>query len=162
MRYLLDHGQLIVATVAAIFSICAYLLTRRRELAWKRTEFLFAQYQYFENDRELLETTTILEERHSTITVDQVFSLDSMLDDAKRKEYAQKFDKLLNFLWRLCYARLETKTLSLKEVEAFGWYLWRISESEVLREYCENNGFDEIVIVIKELKPIWAEYDREG
>lgn len=140
-----------------------YVLTRRRELAWKRTEFLFAQAHYFENDPGLVEAATILEGRHAVLTVEQIFDPTSELDQLKRHEYLQKFDKLLDFLWRLCFACLETQTLSLKEIEAFGWYLWRISESPLLFDYCDNYGFEEIVIVIKKLKPVWEKADaNEG
>ena len=134
-------------------------LTRRRELAWKRTEFLFAQAHYFDNDPVLVEIVTILEGRHVTLTVDQIFDPASGLDASTRKEYLQKFDKLLDFLWRLCFACLETKTLSLKEIEAFGWYFWRISESQLLFDYCDNYGFEEILIVIKKQRPLWEEAD---
>jgi hypothetical protein len=162
MRAFLDHlnGQLVVAIVVALFTMVAYVLTRRRELAWKRTEFLFAQAHYFENDPVLVEVVMILEGRHSGVTTDQIFDAASELDASMRQQYLQKFDKFLDFLWRLCFACLETKTLSLKEIEAFGWWLWRISDNSVLFDYCDNYGFEEIVMVIKKLQPVWAESDR--
>jgi hypothetical protein len=158
---LLEHinGQLVVASVVAAFSMVTYVLTRRRELAWKRTEFLFAQAHYFENDPVLVEMVTILEGRHRALTVDQIFDPASELNASTRQEYLQKCDKLLDFLWRLCFACLETKTLSLKEIEAFGWYFWRISENPLLFDYCDNYGFEEIIIVIKKQRPVWEEAD---
>lgn len=149
--------QLGVAIVAVLFSVAAYWLTRRRELAWKRTEFLFEQSRYFDNDSELIELVTILEDRHASVTINQIFGSDSKLGEDAQKAWLQRFDKLFNFLWRLCYAYLETKTLSLKEIEAFGWYFYRISDSPLLVEYCGNYGFDEINTVIKQLKVIWEE-----
>lgn len=159
MGAFLDHlnGQLVLAIVVAAFSMVTYVLTRRRELAWKRTEFLFAQAQYFDNDPVLVEATMILEGRHQTLDVGQIFDPGSKLEQTQVKQYRQKFDKLLNFLWRLGFAYLETKALSLKEVEGFGWYLWRISEYPLLFDYCENSGFEEIATVIRELRPIWEE-----
>ena len=126
------NGQLVVAIVVAGFSMVTYVLTRRRELAWRRTEFLFSQSQYLDNNPELVEVITILENRHASLTLGQIFDPTSELDEAKRKEYLQRFDKLLNFLWRLCFACLKTKTLSDKEINGFGWYFWRISQSPLI------------------------------
>jgi hypothetical protein len=143
--------ELLIAAGAVIFSIISYVLTRRRELAWRRTEFLFAQAKYFDDDPDLVETVKILEDRHTSITIPQLFDANSEFDEAKKKEYIQKFDKLFNFLWRLCYAYLETKTISQKEIEAFGWYLWRIAQYPSVVDYCENCGFEEITMVINRL-----------
>jgi hypothetical protein len=73
------------------------------------------------------------------------------------QEYIQKLDKLLNLLWRLCYALLVTKTLSMRELEAFSWYLWLISEKPQLTKYCDENGFEEINIVTKRMTTMWDE-----
>jgi hypothetical protein len=144
--------NLFIAAAAVTFSVISYLVTRRRELAWRRTEFLCSQMQQLDNDPVLVEAVTILEDRHPTITVADVFSDDDSLDLPKRAEYRQKFDKLLNFLWRLCYAYSTLKTISRAEVEGFGWYFWRLSRVPVLVAYCENNGYEGINNVVRELK----------
>lgn len=144
--------NVLIASATVIFSVIAYALTRRRELAWKRTEFMAAQAQYFDNDKDLLEVVTILEDRHPVVTLSMIFDDDSKFDPQKRTEYIQKCDKLFNFLWRLCYAYDQVKTLSRKEVEGFGWYFWRISKFPAVIDYCENNGFQDINTVTKKLK----------
>jgi hypothetical protein len=143
---------ILVASLTVLFSVISYVLTRRRELAWRRTEFICAQAQYFDTDEELREVVRILEERHSTITIEMVFDPASQLDSDKRMQYKQKFDKMFNFLWRLCYAHTEVKTLSRKEVEGFGWYFWKVSKYSLLVDYCENNGYEEINTLTKKLK----------
>jgi hypothetical protein len=108
MSAMLSHinWQLVVASGLAVFTILSYVLTRRRELAWRRTEFLCAQSHYLDNDPVLVETVTILEGRHANITLCQVFDNDSGIDEATQRQYLQKMDKLLNLLWLLCYAPL--------------------------------------------------------
>jgi len=150
------NWQIIIAFGVAVFSIASYVLTRRRELAWRRTEFLCAQSQYLDTDPELSEVVRILEDRDDCITIDQIFGSGD-LADSKRNEYLARMDKLLNFLWRLCYATLKLKTLSKKEIEGFSWYLWRISQNPSMVEYCENNGFEDINTVIALLAPSWRE-----
>ena len=132
-----------------MFSVFTYVLNRRAELAWKRTEFLLAQSWLFDNDQDLVEMVKMLDERHSEVTVPALFD-GSVLDMEKKNEYLQKMEKLLNFLWRICFAYLETKTISKKEVEGWGWYFWRIAHYPVLMKYCED-GYEEIIITIKKL-----------
>jgi len=143
---------LVVGLLAIAVSVITYLLTRRRELAWKRTEFLSEQAKYLEDDPVLTEVITILEERHPTIKVQDIFGNGGTLDEVKRAEYVQKFDKFLGFLWRLSYAHLTLKTISSAEVEAFGWYYWRIAQMPTLVDYCENFGFGDINLVTKKLR----------
>lgn len=144
--------NVLIASATVIFSVIAYVLTRRQELAWKRTEFMVAQAQYFDNDKDLLEVVIILEDRHPVVTLSMIFDEDSNVDAQKRTEYKQKCDKLFNFLWRICYAYDQVKTLSRKEVEGFGWYFWRISKCPAVVDYCENNGYEDINTVTKKLK----------
>ena len=81
-----------------------------------------------------------------------IFDEDGDFDSQKRTEYKQKCDNLFNFLWQLCYAYDQVKTLSRKEVEGFGWYFWRISKFPAVVDYCENNGYEDINTVTKKLK----------
>jgi hypothetical protein len=143
--------DVLIASVTVIFSVISYVLSRRRELAWKRTEFLCSQSQYLDDDPVLVEVVTILEGRHPTITATDIFDGKSV-DPGKQREYQQKFDKLLNFLWRICYAYETLRTISDTEVEGFGAYFWRISKIPVVVDYCEHNGFAEINAVTRKLK----------
>lgn len=147
------NWQLMIGALLAIFTVVSYILTRRRELAWRRTEFLCRQSEYLDSDFVLVEMITILEERHPHITIDSILEGTDSLGSAMRQD--QKLDKLLNMLWRLCYAHLETRTISINELNGFGWDLMLISESSALTQYCDDNGFEEINIAIKRLKRIW-------
>lgn len=144
------NASILIAAVALIFSVVTYIHNRRVELAWKRTEFLLAQSWLFDNDQDLIEMVKMLNERHSEVTVPALFN-GSVSDIGKKNEYLRKMDKLLDFLWRICFAYLETKTISKKEVEGWGWYFWRIAHYPVLMEYCDDDGYEEINITIKKL-----------
>jgi hypothetical protein len=146
------NWSLIIASVTIIISVVFYVLTRRRELAWKRTEFIVRQAEYFDNDKDLLEVVRILEDRHPVVTLSMIFDETSEFESQKRTEYKQKCDKMFNFLWRLCYAYDQVKTLSRKEVEGFGWYFWRISKFPAVVAYLEDNGYEDINTVTKKLK----------
>ena len=154
MPFLLQLLISILGSAGALgFSIYNYILTRRREIAWKKTEFFYTQAQYLENNLDLIEAVKIIEGRHPDITISQIFD-DNNFDKIKRNEYLQKIDKLLNFLRRLCYAHLETRIISIKEIEGFGWYFWQIAHSPSVVKYCDEHGFREINTVIIKLEHV--------
>jgi hypothetical protein len=146
------NWALLIGLVTVIISVVTYALTRQRELAWKRTEFIVTQAQYFDNDEDLLEVVRILEDRHPVVTLSMIFDESSEFDPQKRTDYKQKCDKMFNFLWRLCYAYDQVKTLSRQEVEGFGWYFWRISKFPAVVAYLEDNGYEDINTVTRKLK----------
>ncbi len=102
---------------------------------------------------DLLEAVKIIEGHHPDITISSIFD-DNNLDKIKRNEYLHKINKLLNFLRRLCYAHLETRIISIREIERFGWYFLQIAQSPSVVKYCDEHGFEEISIVISELEHI--------
>lgn len=150
--YLGQNWEPVVAYATLVFAIVGYFFTRRRELAWKRTEFLFQQSQYIDKDADMFEVLHILEARHAALTVELVFDKSSSLNSSVRNAYKQKFDKLLGHIDLLAYAVLYVKTLSLKEAESFGWYIERIVRSPLLRDYCANNGYQDILTLAGRLK----------
>lgn len=56
-----------------LFGVISHVMTRRRELAWRRTEFLFKQAEYLEDDAVLVEMLMILENRHAHIRIEDLF-----------------------------------------------------------------------------------------
>jgi len=148
-QYLMGNWEPILAYFTALASIGGYFIARATDRAWKRTEFLFQQMHYLDNDAELREAVAILDGRHPTATVELVFGEASSLGKAPRDAFAVKFDKLLNLFQRLAYAVLKAKTLSKAEIAPFGWYIEKTLGHPLLVTYCEENGFDDLVELAK-------------
>jgi hypothetical protein len=54
------------------------------------------------------------------------------------------FDRYFDFLQSLAFC--ETKNiLSLDEIACFGWHYWRILQSKTLSNYCDKNGYDDVL-----------------
>lgn len=151
LNFLSDYWQPILAFFTAIWAVWVFFATRRSELAWKRTEFLFKQGEFLDTDIDTIEISKILEGRHPTITIDSIYSDTSTLDKQVINDYRQRFDKFLNIYERLGYAVFKVRTLSLKEVDFLGWFLLKIAENPSLTSYCLNNGFEEIILLSKKL-----------
>ena len=90
--FILSQWKLFAALCTAIWAVWVFILTRRRELAWKRTEFLFKQGELLDKDSDMVEISKILEGRHQTITVDDIFASSSKLNKDIINDFRQKFD----------------------------------------------------------------------
>jgi hypothetical protein len=150
-QFFLENWKELLGFVIAVCGIWKYFDARKRELAWKRTEFLFEQARLQETDNDLSDAIKILEDRHPEITVATLYGAEADLSAAKTKEYRHKFDKLLNHFDRIAYATLQRKTLSIEEAANFGWYVGLISGNDDLRDYCQQEGFSDIILLSQEI-----------
>jgi hypothetical protein len=156
MTFLRENWEVLSGLTAGAGAVAAYILNRRRELAWKRTEFLFNLSARFDTDQILGEAIQILEGRHATVSLDQLFPKPPATPDRAGDSERQKIDRLLNVFHALAYAEATVKTLSIHEVALFGWYLQKVCFHEGLRHYCLENGFHNIVELCERSK-IWRE-----
>jgi hypothetical protein len=66
------------------------------------------------------------------------------LSDAELLLY-QKFEHFISFLWMLAYAYLELKSLTLKDLNAFGFWFECVCRHPGLHDYCVKEGYEEVV-----------------
>jgi hypothetical protein len=148
--FLTAHWQFfataVISVLGAGIGLWRFLSSRRGELSWRRTEFLFEQSTYLESDAELNEALQLIGGLHPAGSVEQVLSAQSStLDDGERLRLTHAVDKFLNFFDRLYYAFQVAETLQLAELKVFSWYLDFIRSSPALREYCEERGFADVL-----------------
>ena len=130
---------------AVVFGFWKYFDTRRRELAWRKTEFLFEQARYLDTDTDIAKAVRVLTAREQDVTVAAIYSDSSSLEDNAKHQYQDSFDKLLNLLDLIAYSTLRLKTLSELEADNFGWYLARIADEPALVAYCSANGLNDVI-----------------
>jgi hypothetical protein len=135
----------------AIAGIWRYLDTRRRELAWRRTEFLFEQARLLDSDQGLRDAVRVLEGRHPDITLDTLFNDYNPPGSPADAEIYQQIDALLNFLDRVAYALQDAKTLSGSEASHFGWYAKQVVGHQGLKSYCDKYGYESVLIFAEQL-----------
>lgn len=158
-KVLLENGESIggLATAfAGVGAIVTFRITRKSELAWKRTEFIVQQSAFLDNDSEMRECTLILYGKHPSLNVRDFLILaeeGSSEVDLERAQLLGKMEKFLNFLWRIAYAHLVLKTLTKNDLNAFGAYFGEVEEHEKLREYCLKQGYEEIIYAAAILGP---------
>ncbi len=145
MNFIFENWDKLLGFIIAIGGGFKYFDARRRELAWKRTEFLFAQAAFLDTDKDMGEVVQIIEGRHARIAIESLFKPNGDADTDSQGDTWQNIDKLLNLLDRIAYSVLKLKTLDIDEARNFGWYLEKIGNNALMRGYCEKNGYPDIV-----------------
>lgn len=148
VEFILKCWRELTAFIGAGYGLWKYLDTRKRELNWKWTEFIFQEAKYLDNDPDIIKAVQVLAEEKNNITVDAIFG--DGYDSEARAEYIVGFEKLFNFLDRLAHAYYSLKTLIKEEVANFNWYLDKILKHSQLQNYCEKYGYEDVVKLSKE------------
>jgi hypothetical protein len=157
-----EAWQPLLGIATAVGAVVGYLKTHRRELSWKRTEFICSQLRTLDTDPKLHEMLTILEDRHPEVSVYEIYDPEGGLDEAKRKAYQQEMDSFLNFIWCLCFAYLELRTLTDRNILCVGRYLDIISGNPLLRDYCLTHGYTAIVSAAERVRGLRLTLNREA
>lgn len=152
--WLVNWQYLVTTAVLLIgggWTLYTYFDGKKDELAWRRTEFLFEQARYIETDPEINATIRLLEDR-DTMSVEDIIA-DTASQNPERPALMHSLDKTLNVFDRFAYAVYTSKTLTVKEVEIFAWYLERIADNPELRQYCRENGYQDVLRLSEGVSP---------
>ena len=125
----------------------------------ERTRFIFEQSKYFDTDPSMQTANKIIYGLSPNFTIETFLRvMDSKEGTQEEISTSMAFEGYLNFLWRVAYAHLHLKTISIEDVTAFGVYFYKIYSENRLREYCMAQGFEEIIELAQKLEPIWRDW----
>jgi hypothetical protein len=163
MKLTATLGTWVIAVLGLVWAIVSYRLNNRSSLALERTKFIFEHLKYFDIQPSMQTANKIV---YGLIPD---FTIETFLDVMKSGKgtpdqisNCMAIENYLNFLWRIGYAHFTLKTISVDDLDAFGYYFYTVSEHTALSDYCIEEGFEEIIQVALKLKPIWDESDREN
>ena len=160
--YLQNNWEMLVAFFTAAGGAIAFFDMRRRELAWKRTEFIFEQAKYLDSDPQIANAVSLLAGTENKLSVCEIFGATADLTNSEVSSYRTSFDKLFNVLDWFAYATFDAKTVKLAEVANFGWYLRQILNEKVIVDYCMNTGFGDTIKLAREVVAYNEERERSG
>jgi hypothetical protein len=145
------NWQFLAGVLVAVWTVWSYLMNRRDEAAWRRTEFMVEQLRVLDTDGAATEALAILEGWRPDLSVEQIFADPPQMTADIRGVHVARFDRLLNLLWCVAYAHLELKTITWKELAGFGWYIWRVASDPAMAKYCESH-YPEVLDAAKVLQ----------
>jgi len=169
--------KVITGTIAGLglaWAIFAYWHSKRSALALERTKFISDNLRYFETDQFLQEANRIVSSLDTEFDVKKFLEIMALNSEAADDEapsvkvspaLIQKctaVDNYLNFLWRIAYAHFGLRTITVHDMDAFGYYFYLVSRDVGLMKYCVEEGFEEVLYAIKKLKPYWQEADSKN
>jgi hypothetical protein len=113
----------IIALLTLSWGIFSYGHHQRSLLALERTKFIFEHLRFFETDQSMQMANKIVCGLATDFTIETF--LDVMKSNKGTPEEVSKcmaVDNYLNFVWRVAYAHLILKTISIDDLDAFGYY----------------------------------------
>jgi hypothetical protein len=156
-------GTWVIAVLGLVWAIVSYRLNNRSSLALERTKFIFEHLKYFDTEPSMQTANKIV------YRLAPGFTIETFLDVMKSGKgtpdeiaNCMAIENYLNFLWRIGYAHFTLQTISVEDLDAFGYYFYTVSRHHGLSDYCIKEGFEEIIQVALKLKPIWDETDKRN
>ena len=147
----MDILKEVIAFLTLVFMFWKYIDVRRRELKWKKTEFLFKQAEYLDNDQDVNYAVSVIDGTDPDVKIENLLKENGEIDSTTDRKYRIGLEKLCNFLDRLAYAYFTTKTIKKDEIANFQWFIKEISLHARLLEYCKNNGYNDVIKLTAEL-----------
>lgn len=126
---------------------------RIRELTWERTKFLFELSEKFAKDAAMRECARAMaypqnDDGTNLPVLKRILRVPTLCPPGhfsrEEIETREKFNRLLSFLDDLYYCQ-QRGVLTIGEVSHFGYILYQIYHSEPVKEYCEQNGFHNVL-----------------
>jgi hypothetical protein len=164
----------LIAAIALAWGIISYWLSKKNALSLERTRFIFDNLRFFETDPLMQLANQIVNGLAPDFTIETFLDVmksnhETRVNEATRTsvppEQIRKcmaIDNYLNFLWRISYAHFTLRTVTVDDLDSFGYYYYKISQHAELMRYCVDQGFEEVIDAIQKLKPIWDETEIEN
>ena len=153
----------LIAAIALAWGITSYWLSKKNTLSLERTKFIFENLRFFETDPLMQMANQIVNGLAADFTIDTFLNVMNAKNGTPEQiKRCTALENYLNFLWRIAYAHFALKTVTIDDVDAFGYYFYLISQHEGLMSYCVYEGFEEIIDAIEKLKPIWDQTEIEN
>jgi hypothetical protein len=163
MKLTATLGTWAIAVLGLVWAIVSYRLNSRNSLALERTKFIFEHLKYFDIQPSMQTANKIVYGLIPDFTIERF--LDVMKTGKGTPDELSNcmaVENYLNFLWRIGYAHFTLETISVDDLDAFGYYFYTVSKNPALSDYCIKEGFEEVIQVALKLKPIWDESDRQN
>jgi hypothetical protein len=137
-------GSVVVVLAGAMWSVGKFIGERREDRKWKQVQFLLEINQKFFDNHEIRECIQKLDDTRCHQDLEHTFKTDRSMLKSEEVQTLEKFRVLFQFFDNLSHCR-RMDALTLHQICLFGWYLQRIRRIPFLHQYCQENGFENVV-----------------
>lgn len=125
------------------FSLWKFLDSRKRELEWKKTEFVFFQASKMDENSKVSRVVRIID-GHDELKPEDIVTHKGAFCSSD-PDIIDGVHNLLNTLDRLAYAYQRHSSISLEELEPFFWYFTSIQRNTHFSTFCRKNGYRKVL-----------------
>lgn len=153
--FLEEHWKELVATFVAVFGLFKYFDARKKELNWKKTEFLFEQSKYIDSDDDIQFAIRVID-GEDKLKINRVINTKGCFT-TENASLIKGMHNLFNLLDRLAYAVTVRNSISMEEVAHFGWYFTSIRRNKTLVSFCNSNGYKQVIELAEDVEKYFKE-----
>jgi hypothetical protein len=137
-------ATVILAIIGGLWSVYTFSKQRDEDRRWRQVQFLLELNQKFFDSPEIRRCIRWLNDEDRQGDLGAIFQ--SRLAQLKPDELqvVEEFDRLFQFFDNLSHCH-DMKVLTLDQINLFGWYLVKIGQNKCLRDFCNENGFEEVI-----------------
>jgi hypothetical protein len=159
---ILKTATTIVALIAAIAGAFRYFRARHREftlrqeeLAWRKTELIVKLTEHFDKDPNIQGALKLIELGVPIPFLDVARILRQPVTElsADERQFRYQIDRYFDFFDRIYQFVCVAKTLTVKDAECFTWYIRRIGQVPVLKDFARQNGYEDLLKLYELYKP---------
>lgn len=146
-------GPVIAAIAGGVWSLYTFARQREEDRKWRQVQFLLELNQKFYDSPEIRRCMRWLndEARQSGLVV--IFQSPPANLKPDDLQICEEFERLFQFFDNLAHCH-EMGALTLRQINLFGWYLEKIGRNKCLRDYCNGNGFHDVIRLADRLKKL--------
>jgi hypothetical protein len=144
-------GSVVVALAGGMWSVYTFAKERREDRKWKQVQFLLEANQKFFENHEIRECIQKLDDVHGYQDLEHIFKSGRSILTSEEIQTLERFRVLFQFFDNLSHCR-RMNALTLDQICLFGWYLQRIRRIPFLHQYCQENGFENVVELADEVE----------
>lgn len=144
-------GTILAALIGLFATLYTFVSQQRENRRWKQTEFLLRLNQDFFKDTHIRECIDYLERDEEDGIINTLFVKRYAELTEKEKTLMRKFENLFQFFSQIRVLQ-KNNTLTLEQVNLFGWYLHKIKKNFNIHNYCLKNGFSDVIDLASDLE----------
>ena len=158
-----------MVVIVAFAGAIKYLQERRRdrevrqeELAWRKTQFILELADDFEKDAQYQTVKRLLSygvglPKNSAL--DRILGNNTNILNKSEMKLRYAIDDYLDFFDRLYHFTFVTRSLSIPEIEVFGWYIAQIGDTKEICDYANSAGFEDVIRLSLEIQKLFEKKD---
>lgn len=144
-------GAVLAALIGLAATVWVYRAEQLNNRKWNQIQFLLKLHEEFFQRPEIRDCIHRLDNQHEYPTLERLFTQDRSTLTTEDLAILEEFRSLFQLFDNLSLS-YRMGTLTLEQIDLFGWYLHKINSAPAIRAYCQEQGFQEVIKLAQKLE----------